>query len=160
MCGRRPSDLRHCECDAGHNVAGWASYILIPIMDSAFTSSAVLEPTQTGEQPKYAVRRRFPRYRTELPVKIRNHDERELNGCCLVIAEGGLGANLPEPLPVGSVVQLRLALPTHPTLLNVWVIVRCQLGCHHGLEFLSLTEDERLSIRRLCSILAGSQQSR
>jgi len=89
-----------------------------------------------------------------LPLTVRNHQERDLGGRCFVIAEGGLGGILPEPIPVGSVVQLWLAVPTHPTLLEVWAVVRYQLDLNHGFEFVSLIEGERLSIRLFCNDLA------
>ena len=111
------------------------------------------------EGRKVLVHRRFPCYHTDLPVSVRNHDERDLDGRCFVIAEGGLGANLPEPIPVGSIVRLRLALPTSSTLLNVWAIVRYQLDLHHGFEFVSLTDGERLSISEFCNQLAIQQSS-
>jgi hypothetical protein len=113
----------------------------------------------TGEQPVSAKPRRFPRYRTNLPLRVRSHNERDIDGCCFVIAEGGLGARLPEPISVGSVVQLWLALPTYSTSINVWAIVRYQLDLQHGFEFVSLTEGERLSIRQFCNELAISRRS-
>jgi hypothetical protein len=107
-----------------------------------------------------ANRRRFPRYRTNLPLRVCNHQERDLDGSCIVIAEGGLGGVLAEAIPVGSVVQLRVALPTHAALFQVWAIVRYQLDFHHGFEFLSPTEEERLSVRQFCNELATEQVAR
>ena len=100
-------------------------------------------------------RRRFPRYHTSLPLRVRDHLERDLEGYCDVIAEGGLGATLSETLPPGSVVLLQFALPNRPTELQAWAIVRFYVDPHqHGLEFVSLTEEERLSIRQFCNGLA------
>ncbi len=110
-----------------------------------------MRPTGMDPPPPGSPKRRFPRYRADLPLTVCNHDERELDGRCFVIAEGGLGGILPEPIPVGRVVQLRLTVPTHPKLLEVWAIVRYQLEFRHGFEFVSLTEEERLSISRFCS---------
>jgi PilZ domain len=98
--------------------------------------------------------RRFPRYRTNLPLRVRDHQEHDLDGRCLIIAEGGLGVILPKPIPVGSVVQLRLAIPTHPTVVEVWAVLRYSLDLNHGFEFVSLTEAERLSIKQFCKELA------
>jgi hypothetical protein len=92
-----------------------------------------------------------------ISLRVRDPQGRDLDGCCAVISEGGLGGTLPEAIPVGSVVELRLALPTRPTLLEVWAVVRCQLHLHHGFEFVSLTEVERLSVRQFCSELAAEQ---
>jgi hypothetical protein len=49
-----------------------------------------------------ANRRRFPRYRTNLPVRVRDRQQRTHVGHCFVIAKGGLGATLPESISVGS----------------------------------------------------------
>jgi PilZ domain len=107
-----------------------------------------------------ANRRRFPRYRTDLPLRVSTHQELDVGGRCFVIAEGGLGAVLGEGIPVGSVVQLQLALPTHQALFRVWAIVRYQLDLHHGFEFVPLKEEERLSVREFCKELAAEQAAR
>ncbi len=107
-----------------------------------------------GDRPPHGgPKRRFPRYRIDLPLTVCDQHDHELEGRCLVIGEGGLGAVLPRPVPVGSVVQLRFALPTHATQLHLWAVVRNQLDLRHGLEFVSVTEEERLSIRRFCGDL-------
>ena len=103
-------------------------------------------------RPK-AKRRRFPRYRTDLPITVRNPLERNLEGHCNVIAEGGLCVTLPEAVPEGNVVLLEFVVPTHPTPLRVWAAVRYLIGLQHGVEFISITEGERLSIRQFCSEL-------
>ena len=122
------------------------------------TNSLERVPT-TAEQRKPGTVADFLGTAQNLPMKVRNHQQRHLDGCCFVIAEGGMGVNLPEPIPVGSVVQLQLALPAQSTRLNVWAIVRYQLDHQHGFEFLSLTEHERLSVRQFCNELATQQRS-
>ena len=121
-----------------------------------------MQPPNSGAPPHvWPKQRRFPRYRADLPLRVRNQQERDLDGCCIGISEGGLGGILPEPIPVGSVVQLRLSLPTHPTALEVRAVVRHQLDdLRHGFEFVSLTEAERLSIRQFCNELAIQSPSR
>jgi len=120
-----------------------------------------MQPPNPGAPPHgWSEQRRFPRYRTDLPLRVRDHQdhqERNLDGRCFVIAEGGLGGILPEPIPVGSVVQLRLAIPTHPPVFEVWAVVRYCVDLKHGFEFVSLTEAERLSIRQFCNELAIQQ---
>jgi hypothetical protein len=108
----------------------------------------------------FANRRRFPRYRTNLPLRVHDPQGRDLGGCCAVISECGLGGTLPEAVAVGSVVELRLALPTRPTPLGVWAVVRCQLDFHHGFEFVSLTGGEQLSLRQFCTELAAEEATR
>jgi len=101
----------------------------------------------------WPVQRRFPRYRTDLPITVRNRLEQDFEGHCNVIAEGGLSVTLPEAIAVGSVVLLQFVVPTHPTPLRVWAVVRYLIGLQHGLEFTSITEGERLSIRQFCNEL-------
>jgi hypothetical protein len=104
-----------------------------------------------------AGRRRFLRCRTNLLLRIRNLHNRDVEGSCLVLGEGGLGGVLPEAIPVGSVVELQLALPTHPLLLETWAVVRSQLQVNHGFEFLSLKDDERLSVRAFCAEVVANE---
>jgi hypothetical protein len=111
------------------------------------------QPAAVGTQPAAPPGRRFSRYYTDLPITIRDQQERELAGRCVVIAEGGLAAILPEPISVGSVVKLQLHLPTYPTAIAVWAIVRNELRLRHGFEFVSLTDLERAAIRRFCNCL-------
>ena len=85
-----------------------SDFIVISTMSTQFASTSVLKRVQTGEQSKYADRRRFPRYRTNLPVRVRDRQQRTHVGHCFVIAEAGLGATLPETISVGSIVQLLL----------------------------------------------------
>lgn len=95
---------------------------------------------------------RFPRYLTNLPVTV-SLRERSIEGYCNNIAEGGLGVFLPEPIPLGSVVSVKLVVPTHPTELHLQGVVRHQFGFQHGLAFLALGEEERLALRQFCTQL-------
>jgi len=97
-------------------------------------------------------RRRFLRYLTNLPITV-GLPQREIEGYCNEIAEGGLGALLQEPVAVGRVVSLQFVVPTPPTELRLQGVVRYEFGYQHGLEFLSLKEEERLAIRRFCTEL-------
>lgn len=98
------------------------------------------------------LQRQSRRYLTNIQV-ILGFRERDLEAYCNDIAEDGLGALLPEPIPPGSVVLLKFVVPTHPTELHVRAVVRYHFGLQHGLAFLSLSEGERLAIRQFCSEL-------
>ncbi len=87
-----------------------------------------------------------------LPITV-TADERDLKGYCNQIAEGGIGAVLPEEVPVGSVVSLRFALPHQSTELHVQAVVSYRLGFQHGVALTSLNESERLAIRQFCNEL-------
>lgn len=101
--------------------------------------------------------RRFTRYYTDLPLTLRDQQGRELAGRCVVIGEGGLAAVLeltavlPDLIPVGTAVTLRLPIPTHPTVLEVCAVVRNQMGLRHGFEFVSAADSERAAIRQFCA---------
>jgi len=99
-------------------------------------------------------RRRLPRYRVDFPVKVQVRAECELEGACYVISEGGISVTLPGPVPAGSVILLQFIVPTHSAEFRLWAVVRHLIGLRHGLEFVSLTEGERLSLRQFCSGLA------
>lgn len=92
---------------------------------------------------------RCRRYLTNLPIRVSLHG-RDLEGYCNNIAEGGLGAFLPEPVPKSSVVVLLFVVPNYPTELHVEAVVRYQIGFQHGLEFVALNEEERLAICQFC----------
>ena len=149
------SFLRQHNCD---EIQGY--YFSRPLGAADFAeklrSSPSLQPDLRSDVPSHgwSEQRRYPRYRTNLMFRVLNYKERDLDGSCLVIAEGGLGGILPEPIPVGSVVQLQLALPSHLTAPLPWAVVRYRVDAHHGFEFVSLTEAEKLSIRQFCSKLA------
>jgi len=109
------------------------------------------QPTiPSGPPPGSSKRRRFSRYYTDLPITVRDRLERESVGRCVIIAEGGLAAIFPEPIPAGSVVTVRLPIPNHPAILEPMAVVRNQTGLRHGLEFVSLTDSDRMAIRRFC----------
>jgi len=112
---------------------------------------AVFQQPTTASTPPVQERRRFPRYNTDLPVRLRDQQEQEFAGRCVVLGEGGLAAILSELLPLSSVVTLRLSIPAHPTALQPYAVVRNQLGLRHGFEFLSLTNSERVAVRQFCN---------
>jgi PilZ domain len=96
--------------------------------------------------------RRFERYLTNLPITV-SLGQRDIEGYCNQIAEGGVGALLQEPVPEGSLVSMQFVVPTHPTKLHLQGVVRYEFGFQHGLEFASLKEEERLAIRQFCTQL-------
>jgi c-di-GMP-binding flagellar brake protein YcgR len=127
---------------------------LVPTM---YPPVAYPNTLETVEQPNPAGRRRFPRYRTDLHRVVRDGHGRSLRGLCFVISEGGLGAVLYEAIPVGTMVRLCFDLPNPPTLMRISAMVRNQLNDKYGFEFLSLSVDQRLSLRQFCHQLALHQ---
>ena len=109
------------------------------------------EPTLGRQEVPSVERRRFLRYVTDLPVKLRNQQEEEFAGRCVVIAEGGVAAILRKQIPTGSMVTLQLPIPTlHPPMLETLVMVRNQVALRHGCEFVSLKASERAAILQFC----------
>jgi len=102
-----------------------------------------------NQEKRTTGQRRFPRYLTDLAITVTLR-ESDFEGYCNQIAEGGLGALLPQPVPVGSVVWLQFVVAPHATELHVQAVVRYQTGFRHGLEFTSLAEAERVAIRQFC----------
>ncbi len=110
-------------------------------------------PDYSSDQKKRATgQQRCRRYLTNLPITV-SLPERDLEGYCQDIAEGGLGAFLPEIVPARSEVVLVFLVPSCPMELRVQAVVRYQIGFRHGLEFAALNEAERLAIREFCSEL-------
>jgi PilZ domain len=114
------------------------------------------EPTVSKPAVQSSERRHFPRYYTDLPLRLRNQQEEELAGRCIVISEAGVAAILPKPISTGSVVTLELPIPAlHPAVLETLILVRNQVILRHGCEFVSLKDSEREAIRQFCGGLVA-----
>lgn len=102
--------------------------------------------------------RRFHRFKADVPAIARLVGEREiisLRTLCESISEGGVGARGRglEALALGDdVVSLELYLPIS-TLQPIWVdaVVRC-ITDRCGLEFLSLSDEQRKIIKHYCRL--------
>lgn len=139
-------------CEACSGTGTSQDETLCPACQGTGLVAVSRQPTVPGTPPTVPTpsstrRRRFSRYYTDLPLTLRDQQEREVAGHCVVIAEGGLAA----VLPVGSVVTLRLHIPTHSTTLEVLAVLRNQLGLRHGFQFLSLTDAQREAVKRFCN---------
>lgn len=111
-------------------------------------------PTVLGTPPvESSKRRQFPRHHTDLPIRLRDQRGQDFVGRCVVIAEGGFGAVVPEPIPAGSEVTVQVSIPTHTAVLKAQAVVRNQKGLRHGFEFAFLADSERAAIRHFCSEL-------
>lgn len=95
-------------------------------------------------------RRQFPRHHTDLPIRLLNDKGQDFVGRCVVIAEGGFGAVLPDAIPAGSEVTVDISIPD-ATALKAHAVVRSQKGLRHGFRFLSLEDSERVAIKEFCS---------
>lgn len=98
-------------------------------------------------------KRRYPRYRTEIPIKVRLLAEggyTDVLGRCSDIGEGGAGAVLTAEVPKGEVVDLELSCPGGEQF-AVRAIVRYRRGLLHGFEFMSLSTEQRSLVGSLCA---------
>lgn len=105
--------------------------------------------------------RRFPRFKADIPAiasLVRESEIVSLRTRCDSISEGGVGArgNGLEPMHVGDLVTMELHVPVSAQPIWVDTIVR-YLAMHRrtgrcGLEFLSLSEDQRSLIKRYCRL--------
>jgi hypothetical protein len=98
-------------------------------------------------------KRRYPRYRTEIPIRVTLLAEagyKEVLGRCGDIGEGGAGAVLTAEVPKGEVVDLELSCPGGEQF-AVRAVVRYRRGLLHGFEFMSLTPEQRGIVGWLCT---------
>jgi len=119
--------------------------------DSTGLVAVFKEPPVLGTlRVESSKRRQFPRHHADLPIRLCNQHGQGFPGRCVVIAEGGFGAILPQPIPAGSAVTVQVSIPTHATVLKAQAIVRNQKGLRHGFRFVSLADSDRVAIRRFC----------
>lgn len=71
------------------------------------------------------------------------------------LAQDGLGATLSGSLQMGEVVSLEFAVPIPPHVVKVRAVVRYCEGLRCGLEFLVVTEPQRLALRQVCVVLSN-----
>jgi hypothetical protein len=108
-------------------------------------------PTERAEIER---RRKFPRYRVNLPtiVTFLGHAGYvTVEGHCTELAEGGLGVMVSAELEIGEIVSLKLWIPNLKEPLALRAVVRRQAGLLNGLEFVSILPDQREAIRTFCS---------
>jgi len=71
------------------------------------------------------------------------------------LGQDGIGATLTGELEIGEIVALDIPLPLSPYPLKVRAIVRYRQGLRYGFEFLTLSDNQRDMICRVCEMLAG-----
>jgi hypothetical protein len=106
-------------------------------------------------KPAYA--RRFPRFPIDARMHVRMFQGGEFHSCwghSTELGQDGVGATLTGELEKGEIVSLEIPLPLSPYPLKVRAIVRYRQGLRYGFEFLTLTDAQRESIRRVCEMLA------
>lgn len=92
--------------------------------------------------------RRFPRYRTDLPLIVKVLGDTgylRIHGRCTEIAESGLGAVISAELSPGEMVALELSLPEGNELI-LRAVVRHRMGFLHGFEYVNAPPEQRQRI--------------
>lgn len=117
----------------------------------AFTSSA-----GAGEQ-KSQYTRRFPRFIIDVRLQVKMFQAGEFRSCwgrSTEMGQDGIGATLTGSLEPGEIVTLEIPLPLTPYPIKVRAIVRYRQGLRYGFEFLTLNDNQRDTIKRVCDYLA------
>jgi PilZ domain len=101
--------------------------------------------------------RRYPRFAIDARLQVRMFQGGEFRTCwgrSTELGQDGIGATLTGELETGEIVSLDIPLPLSPYPLRVRAIVRYRQGLRYGFEFLTLSEAQRETIRRVCQMLA------
>ena len=104
--------------------------------------------------------RRFPRFPVDVRLAVhvfRNGTTESLWGRSYEMGLDGVGGTLTGELEPGEVVSLEMPLPLAAWPLKVRALVRYREGLRHGFEFLTLNEEQRATIVRVCEMLAAGQ---
>lgn len=107
--------------------------------------------------PKYVVRRRYPRFNLDVRLQVKMFQDGEFRSCwgrSTEIGQDGIGATLTGSLSTGEIVTLEIPLPLTPYPIKVRAIVRFCQGLRYGFEFLTMNDSQRDTVRRVCDYLA------
>lgn len=108
--------------------------------------------------PAGAKRRRYPRFALDARMQVRMFQAGEFRTCwgrSTELGQDGIGATLTGDLETGEIVSLEIPLPLSPYPLKVRAIVRYRQGLRYGFEFLTLSENQREMVHRVCEMLAS-----
>ena len=116
--------------------------------------------TSTTTQPanaKPTFTRRFPRFAIDVRLQVKMFQAGEFRQCwgrSTEMGQDGIGATLTGSLEPGEIVTLEIPLPLTPYPIKVRAIVRYRQGLRYGVEFLTLNDNQRDTIKRVCQYLA------
>jgi c-di-GMP-binding flagellar brake protein YcgR len=114
------------------------------------------EPSATKT---HRVQRRFARCRFDARIQVavfRDGLTSNYWGRTSELSLDGIGATLSGELQVGEVVSLEFPIPLPPHLIKVRAVVRYSDGLRCGLQFLVVTDEQRLLLREVCVVLANA----
>jgi hypothetical protein len=96
-------------------------------------------------------RRRHPRYHADFRVTasfLEGNRYRSFEGRCSDLSEAGIGMLVAAEMSNGEVVGLSFSLPNSPNVWELRAVVRYRRGYHYGFEFLSLTTEQRETLKK------------
>jgi len=101
--------------------------------------------------------RKWERHEIDIPVKIKIPNSMGITtyvyGRGNDVSEGGLAAQVPHELKVGSTIQLVMTLPHSERSIGCEAVIRNRDSFRYGLEFNGLTAVDRESLIRTCKTL-------
>jgi len=106
---------------------------------------------------KFTFARRYPRYAFDVRLQVKMFQKGEFCSCwgrSVEIGQDGIGATLTGSLETGEIVTLEIPLPLTPYPIKVRAIVRYRQGLRYGFEFLTLNDNQRDTVKRVCQYLA------
>lgn len=110
-----------------------------------------------GQKKTARYTRRYPRYPMDVRMNVQVFRNGEVNyfwGRSTELGLDGIGGTLTGNLEPGEVVSMEFPLPLSPYPVKVRAVVRYRIGLHYGFEFLTPTSDQRVSLERVCQMLA------
>ena len=118
-------------------------------------SSSTPAGNATAGKPQFT--RRFPRFVIDVRLQVKMFQSGEFRTCwgrSTEMGQDGIGATLTGSLEPGEIVTLEIPLPLTPYPIKVRAIVRYRQGLRYGFEFLTLNDNQRDTIKRVCEYLA------
>ncbi len=125
---------------------------------AAAVGDAGSTPSASPPAPaKQSYTRRFPRFVIDVRLQVKMFQAGEFRTCwgrSTEMGQDGIGATLTGSLEPGEIVTLEIPLPLTPYPIKVRAIVRYCQGLRYGFEFLTLNDNQRDTIKRVCDYLA------
>src|SRR5256885_7610415 len=124
---------------------------------AAAPTTAPVAPPAAAPGGKFTFTRRFPRFPIDVRLQVKMFQDGEFRTCwgrSTEMGQDGIGATLTGSLENGEIVTLEVPLPLTPYPIRVRAIVRYRQGLRYGFEFLTLNDNQRDTIRRVCEYLA------
>jgi c-di-GMP-binding flagellar brake protein YcgR len=107
-------------------------------------------PTRKPTLSEDRRRRRHARYRVDfraIATYLNENRYTKLEGHCNDLSEAGIGMLLPSEMNNGEVVGLSFSPPGSSRAIELRAVVRYRRGYHYGFEFLSLTNEQRQTLK-------------